>query len=104
MTNKVFLAGKIADEPSARQTAAGAYVCNIILSVRRRNDKNDERTDNIACEAWGNIALYIVKSLKKGDFIEVEGSLRVKKKYDADGNTERFEQIVRIDGVEFYSG
>lgn len=96
MTNKVFLFGSIAEEPTVRQTAAGDYVCDIFLSVRRK----DNKIDNIRCEAWGRSALYLVKNVKKGMLLDVEGSLRVRRKFDEKEQRNIVEQFVRIDTVD----
>ena len=101
MINKVILAGSLAEEPSARQTAAGDYVCNIVLSVRRNGSTS--KTDNIICEAWGNTALFLSKYTRKGTKLDVEGSLRVRRNFDPEKKTNTFEQLVRIDTVDFSS-
>ena len=95
MVNKVFLVGSLAEEPSVRQTAAGSYVCDVFLSVSRK----DHKTDYIRCEAWGQTALFISRNIKKGMVLDVEGSLRVKKNYDKKEQRNIFEQFVRIDTI-----
>ena len=100
MINKVILTGVLAEEPSVRQTAAGEYVCSIVLSVKRKKGSSF-KTDNIVCEAWGNTALFLSKYAKKGTGLDIEGSLRVKRKFDPEENVNRFEQVVRIDTVDF---
>ena len=77
--NKVILVGNIGTTPELRQTKNGTNVTNFSIStVEQWKDKNDviqkhKKWHRIVC--WGKIAENVVKGIKQGMLVLIEGSL-----------------------------
>lgn len=95
--NKVFLKGRLTNEPELRQTPNGVSVSKFTIAVNRRFDR--EKTDFINCEAWRNTAEFISKFFCKGKEIAVVGELHIDKS-EKDGKTNYFTNVV-VDEAEF---
>ena len=95
--NKVFLKGRLTNDPELRQTPNGVSVSKFTIAVNRRFDR--EKTDFINCEAWRNTAEFISKFFCKGKEIAVVGELHIDKS-EKDGKTNYFTNVV-VDEVEF---
>lgn len=81
--NIVMLRGNLARDPELRLVNTGdkkTAVVNFTIAVSREfkkaNGTQDKVTSFIQCEAWDSGAEAIATSLKKGDLVMVEGSLR----------------------------
>lgn len=81
--NLVILRGNLARDPEVRNVKTGSgqtSVANFTIAVSREFTKQNGETDKITtfvqCEAWDTGAEAIEESLKKGDLVMVEGSLR----------------------------
>ena len=81
--NLVILRGNLARDPEVRNVNTGGRqtsVANFTIAVSREFTKQNGETDKITtfvqCEAWDTGAEAIAESLKKGDLVMVEGSLR----------------------------
>lgn len=81
--NIVMLKGNLARDPELRQIKTGdkpTSVVNFTVAVSREftraNGTKDKVTSFISCEAWDSGAEAIGTSLKKGDLVLVEGTLR----------------------------
>jgi single-strand DNA-binding protein len=81
--NIVMLRGNLARDPELRVVNTGdkqTSVVNFTVAVSREfkkaNGTQDKVTSFIQCEAWDSGAETIASSLKKGDLVMVEGSLR----------------------------
>ena len=95
--NKVFLKGRLTNDPELRRTPNGVSVSKFTIAVNRRFDR--EKTDFINCEAWRNTAEFISKFFCKGKEIAVVGELHIDKS-EKDGKTNYFTNVV-VDEVEF---
>ena len=95
--NKVFLKGRLTNDPELRQTPNGVSVSKFTIAVNRRFDR--EKTDFINCEAWRNTAEFISKFFCKGKEIAVVGELHIDKS-EKDGKTNYFTNVV-VDEAEF---
>lgn len=95
--NKVFLKGRLTNDPELRQTPNGVSVSKFTIAVNRRFDR--EKTDFINCEAWRNTAEFISKFFCKGKEIAVVGELHIDKS-EKDGKTSYFTNVV-VDEAEF---
>jgi single-strand DNA-binding protein len=77
--NKVILVGNVGANPELRQTKNGTNVTNFSIStIDRWKDRNGEikkhkKWHRIVC--WGKIAENVVKGIKQGMLVLVEGSL-----------------------------
>jgi single-strand DNA-binding protein len=81
--NLVILRGNLARDPELRNINANGKstsVVNFTIATSREFTKQNGETDKITtfvqCEAWDSGAEAIADSLKKGDLVMVEGSLR----------------------------
>jgi single-strand DNA-binding protein len=81
--NITLLKGNLARDPELRTVNTGGKqtsVVNFTIAVSREYTKasgdKDKITSFINCEAWDSGAETIAESLKKGDLVMVEGSLR----------------------------
>lgn len=79
--NIVMLRGNLARDPELRIVGEkGTAVVNFTVAVSREftkaNGEQDKITSFIQCEAWDSGAEAINSSLKKGDLVMIEGSLR----------------------------
>lgn len=81
--NLVVLRGNLARDPELRTITSNGRqvsVVNFTVAVSREftktNGEMDKVTSFVQCEAWDSGAEAISESLKKGDLVMVEGSLR----------------------------
>lgn len=79
--NLVVLKGNLARDPELRvvggkQTAVVNFTIAVNREFTRTNGSQDKITSFISCEAWDSGAEAIANTLKKGDLVLVEGSLR----------------------------
>lgn len=81
--NLVILRGNLARDPELRTVNPNnksTSVVNFTIATSREFTKQNGETDKITtfvqCEAWDSGAEAIADSLKKGDLVMVEGSLR----------------------------
>ena len=95
--NKVFLKGRLTNDPELRQTPNEVSVSKFTIAVNRRFDR--EKTDFINCEAWRKTAEFISEFFCKGKEIAVVGELHIDKS-EKDGKTNYFTNVV-VDEAEF---
>lgn len=81
--NIVMLRGNLARDPELRTVNIGdkkTSVVNFTVATSREftkaNGTQDKVTSFIQCEAWDSGAEAVASSLKKGDLVMIEGSLR----------------------------
>jgi single-strand DNA-binding protein len=81
--NITLLKGNLARDPELRTVNTSGKetsVVNFTVAVSREyvksNGEKDKITSFISCEAWDTGAEMISESLKKGDLVMIEGSLR----------------------------
>ena len=75
--NKVLITGRMTRDPELRRTQSGVSCCRFTVAVDRPYQKDKEKeADFINCVAWRASAEFVSRYFKKGDPIEIEGSLR----------------------------
>lgn len=81
--NLVILRGNLARDPEIRivnpngkQTSVANFTIAVSREFIKQNGEQDKITTFVQCEAWDTGAEAISDSLKKGDLVMVEGSLR----------------------------
>ena len=94
--NKVILIGNFVADPELKQTPTGISVCRFRLAVQRRfvKDQQEQTADFIDIVAWRQTAEFITKYFTKGPRIGIEGSLRMNKFTDKDGNNRTTYEVV----------
>ena len=86
--NKVILMGRLTSDPKMDWTRSedSKQYATYTLAVNRRFKKNGQAdTDFISCIAWGAMAEFAEKFMKKGAMFAVEGRLNVRSWDDAEG-------------------
>lgn len=86
--NKVILMGRLTRDPEIAWTRSedSKQYATYTLAVNRRFKKNGQAdTDFISCIAWGAMAEFAEKFMKKGAMFAVEGRLNVRSWDDAEG-------------------
>ena len=83
--NKVILAGRISNKIDYKETQTGKTVAKFSIAVNRRTSQGQE-ADFFNITAWGQTADFVANYFDKGQSICIEGSLRVSKWEDDEGN------------------
>lgn len=96
--NKITLTGRLTSDIEIRQTNSGLTVTSFTLAVKRPRDK--DATDFINCVAWRQQAEFLGRYFKKGDPLEVVGTLTSRAYEDKNGNKRTVLEVV-CDDVSF---
>ena len=93
--NKVILSGRICSDLELKNSPSGASVCSFRIAVNRRfkNAEGNYDADFISCVAWRSNADFISKYFKKGEPVEIVGSLQTRS-YEKDGQTVYVTEVV----------
>lgn len=104
--NKVLLTGRLTAAPEIKVTNSGVEVMSFGLAVDRGvKDKatGNRITDFINCVAWRKTATFINAYFKKGDGIEIEGSIETRKYVDKNGDN-RIAFEINVEKAGFTQG
>lgn len=82
--NKVILIGYIVADPELKQTGGGVSVCSFRIGVSRRMSK-EPVSDFIDIVAWRQAAEFVCRYFRKGQPIQVVGSLQGRSWEDKQG-------------------
>jgi single-strand DNA-binding protein len=81
--NLVILRGNLARDPELRtvntnnrQTSVVNFTVAVSREFTKQSGEQDKITTFVQCEAWDTGADAVAESLKKGDAVMIEGSLR----------------------------
>lgn len=100
--NKVFLIGRLTQDPQASSFESGHSYCRFSIAVNRAYSRDGEnRADFINIITWDALAQNCVKYLVKGSQVAVVGSIQTGS-YERDG-VKRQTFDIRADQVEFLS-
>lgn len=102
--NKVFLIGRLTRDPELRYTTNQSAVANFSIAVDRnfRREDGTQETDFINIEVWNKPAENVNKYLKKGSQVAIDGSIRMDRFNDKDGNVRTTYRVV-ANNVQFLS-
>ena len=99
--NVVILIGRLTDNPELRHTNNNIAVTRFSIAVDRGYKSGEERqTDFVNIVAWRQTAEFITKYFSKGQRIAIEGSLRMNRFQDKDGNNRTSYEVV-VDNAHF---
>ena len=98
--NKVILIGRLTKDPTLEYTSTSIAYCNFVLAVNRPFGNNE--ADFIGCTAWRKTAENLVKYMRKGSQIAVEGSIQTSSYTAKDGGT-KYVTKVNVERIEFLS-
>ncbi len=102
MLNKVILMGRLTKDPELRQTSGGLPVCSFTVAVDRKFARQGEerKADFFNCTAWRQQGEFVSKYFRKGNMINVVGSLQNRQWDDANG-VRHYATDVVVDEVNF---
>ena len=84
--NKVYLIGRLTNDPELRKTNNDLSVCRFTLAVNRDYVKGEEKqADFINCIAWRNQADNLARYIRKGGLIAIDGMIQTGSYDDANG-------------------
>ncbi|HYU64849.1 MAG TPA: single-stranded DNA-binding protein [Candidatus Paceibacterota bacterium] len=97
--NKVFLIGRLTQEPEARSTAAGQNVTTLRLATNRvwnnqPTGQKQEATEYHTVVAWGRLGEIASQYLKRGGLVMIEGRLQTRSWQGKDGNKRYTTEII----------
>lgn len=100
MLNRVFLIGRVAQEPTLRYTPEGVPVTRFTLAVNRvfTDSKGERReaTDFIDVVVWRKQAEVVARYLNKGRLTFVEGRLQIRSYEDNQGVRRKVAEVVAL--------
>lgn len=96
MINSVILVGRLTKDIELRYTSNEKAVGNFTLAINRRfkNQNGEYETDFIDCVIFGKQAETMAQYTKKGDLIEVEGSIQKRTYEDKEKNKHYITEIM----------
>ena len=95
--NSINLTGRITKDLTLKYTNNNKAVCEFNIAVNRIGQ---EQADFVNCQVWNTQAENLTKYQGKGSLIGVEGSLRIDKFQDKDGN-DRYKTYVLVSNIEY---
>lgn len=101
--NRIILIGRLTKDPELK-VAGEVYACDFTIAVNRpyAGKDGEKQADFIPCVAWRAAAQNLVKYMRKGSQICVEGSLHVDS-YTAKDGTKKYATRVNAERIEFLS-
>lgn len=103
--NNIVITGRLTADPVLSTTQGGANRAHFTVAVDRnvKGKDGNRATDFIPCTAWNQSAEFVSKYFKKGDPIEVAGSLNIDNGTDKEGNKRTYTNVM-VNQVHFVSG
>lgn len=99
--NKVFLIGRLSRDPELRHTSNNTPFCQINVAISRPVGQGKEpETDFINVVVWNKQAENLVKYVKKGNQIAIEGRIQTRS-YDNEEGKKVYVTEVLANHVEF---
>lgn len=99
--NKVVLIGRLTKDPELRYTPSKTAVCQINMAISRPvSQGKDPETDFINVTVWNKQAENLVKYVKKGNQIAIEGRIQTRS-YDNEEGKKVYVTEVLANHVEF---
>lgn len=95
--NKTIIIGRLSRTPELRYTSNNNPVCEFDVAVNRIGV---EGTDFLTCVVWNKQAENLVKYQSKGSLIAVEGSNRVDKYQNSEGEN-RYKHYILVNNIQF---
>ena len=101
--NIIAMTGRLSTEPELRKTLNGTAVCNFSIAVQRdyKNEEGKYDSDFFNCVAWRGTGELVSKHFKKGQRINISGSLETRTYQDKDTGKNRTAYEIVVDRVEF---
>ncbi|MDP2648178.1 MAG: single-stranded DNA-binding protein [Candidatus Yanofskybacteria bacterium] len=102
--NKVFIIGRLTQEPEARSTASGQNVTTLRMATNRvwnnqSTGQKQEATEYHTVIAWGRLGEIASQYLKRGGLVMIEGRLQTRSWQGQDGN-KRYNTEIVAEGLQ----
>jgi single-strand DNA-binding protein len=100
--NKVFLIGRLGENPTIRYTAGGTAVANMSVATNYSVKQNEEWIEKVEwnrCQIWGKTAEACGEYLSKGSQVYIEGRLSTRSWDDKEGVKRWATEIVAQDVI-----
>ena len=100
--NKVILIGRLTKDPELKKTNSGLSYVQFNLAVNRNytNKSGEKQADFINCVVWRAQADNLVKYIKKGGLIGIEGEIQTRT-YDDKNGIKKYITEVLCNSIEF---
>jgi single-strand DNA-binding protein len=97
--NKVFLIGRLTQNPEIKTTPQGQNICSFGLATNRvwidkQTNKKQEKTEYHNIILWGKLAETAAQYLTKGSLVFIEGRIQTRSWQDATGNRRSRTEII----------
>jgi len=92
----IQLSGRLTHDPETTETQKSA----VVKFAMANNGFKEGSVSYFDCEAWGKVGEIVQKHCQKGKQILVEGTIRIDRWQDKDGNN-RSKPVVNVRGVTF---
>lgn len=96
MLNNITLIGRLTADVELKKTQDGKSVCAFTLACGRdfKNSSGETETDFIDVVAWGGVADFAAKYLRKGTFAAVSGRLQTRTWEDRQGSKRKSTEVI----------
>jgi single-strand DNA-binding protein len=103
MLNRIILVGRLTRDPELRKTTSGTSIASFSIAVDDSYKQPDgtKNTLFMNCKIFGNRAENVVKFVRKGSLVSVDGRLSSYKYTRKSDNQQMTGFEVVCDGVEF---
>ena len=87
--NKTMLTGRLVKDVDLKYTQGGSAIASATVAVKRgyKNKEGEYESDFPRIKAFGKTAEFFANYFKKGDAVEICGSIQTGKYEDSDGKT-----------------
>lgn len=96
--NKIFLIGRLTQDPELRSTSSGQSVATLRMATNRVwNDPSGNKKDATEFHtvvAWGRLGEIANQYLKKGGLVMIEGRIQTRTWTDPNNNKRYFTEVV----------
>lgn len=99
--NKAIIIGNLTRDPELRATAEGVSVCNLIVAVNRKTNKDHPEADYFRVTVWRQLADLCAKYLAKGRKVCVTGPVSASAYMDKQTGDARASLEITASEVEF---
>ena len=96
--NKIFLIGRLTQDPEARSTQSGQTVTTLKMATNRVwNDKSGQKQEAVEYHtvvAWARLGEIAAQYLKKGGLVLIEGRMQTRSWVDKENNKRYTTEII----------
>lgn len=105
LKNTVQLIGNLGQDVDFKEFDSGSKRAKFTLATHDYyKDKNGEKVENTQWHnviAWNNTAKYLSETLKKGDYVLIQGQLTYRKYNDDSGVAKYITEVVANEFIKF---